>query len=280
MRGIVPRRSNILNVRFLFWWLKSIAHLIEEEGIGATVKGVKLPFVKTLQISLPSFSKQTHIVKQIDEMRENTQHLESIYQQKLTALTELKQSILQKAFSGELTADSMTTSLKVVGVETTSPEFTANILAFAYHRHALRKRDKTFGHVKAQKTLHLVESIAGIDLGRKPIKDAAGPNDFQHMLMAEEWAKANQLFEFLPVGRGYEFKKLSRFNTISKTFIAIRPYRKKLEKIIDLLIPMNTEEAQVLVTVHAAWNELMFKGDEFDDIKLFMKLVIIGIPIR
>jgi type I restriction enzyme S subunit len=39
-------------------------------------------------------------------LREEHQRLESIYQQKLTALTELKQSLLQKAFSGELTADS------------------------------------------------------------------------------------------------------------------------------------------------------------------------------
>jgi type I restriction enzyme S subunit len=34
-----------------------------------------------------------------------TQRLEAIYRQKLAALNELKQSILQKAFTGELTAD-------------------------------------------------------------------------------------------------------------------------------------------------------------------------------
>ncbi len=33
-----------------------------------------------------------------------TQYLETLYQQKLTALAELKQSILHKAFAGELTA--------------------------------------------------------------------------------------------------------------------------------------------------------------------------------
>ena len=36
---------------------------------------------------------------------ERTQRLESIYQKKLTALAELKQSILQKAFTGELTSE-------------------------------------------------------------------------------------------------------------------------------------------------------------------------------
>jgi len=39
--------------------------------------------------------------------------------------------------------------------------------------------DKTFGHVKAQKILHLVEAEADFDLGRTPIKDAAGPTTFR-----------------------------------------------------------------------------------------------------
>jgi type I restriction enzyme S subunit len=39
-----------------------------------------------------------------DTLKEESEHLESIYCQKLSALAELKQSILQKAFTGELTA--------------------------------------------------------------------------------------------------------------------------------------------------------------------------------
>ena len=55
---------------------------------------------------LPSLSEQTYLAKKIDEIAAETQRLEAIYQQKLAALNELKQSILQKAFTGELTADS------------------------------------------------------------------------------------------------------------------------------------------------------------------------------
>src|SRR5437016_4523645 len=50
LRGIIPRDTNKLSVRFLFWWLKSISDVIVNEGTGATVQGVKLPFVKSLQI--------------------------------------------------------------------------------------------------------------------------------------------------------------------------------------------------------------------------------------
>jgi len=42
-------------------------------------------------------------------------------------------------------------------------------------------------------------------------KDAAGPNDFPHMLKAEEWAKERRFFEFVSRGggKGYDFKKLA-----------------------------------------------------------------------
>jgi type I restriction enzyme, S subunit len=40
----------------------------------------------------------------IESLLERTQSLESLYTRKLAAIAELKQSLLQKAFSGQLTA--------------------------------------------------------------------------------------------------------------------------------------------------------------------------------
>lgn len=54
---------------------------------------------------IPSLSEQINITQKIDELAFETQRLESIYKRKLAALNELKQSILQKAFTGELTSD-------------------------------------------------------------------------------------------------------------------------------------------------------------------------------
>jgi len=67
LRGIIPRDSNSLSVRFLFWWLKSIADVIVAEGTGATVQGVKLPFVKSLRIPIPPLPEQHRIVAILDE---------------------------------------------------------------------------------------------------------------------------------------------------------------------------------------------------------------------
>jgi len=67
LRGIIPKNKGILDPRYLFWWFKSIASCIESEGTGATVKGVKLPFIKSLQIPLPPLPVQERIVAILDE---------------------------------------------------------------------------------------------------------------------------------------------------------------------------------------------------------------------
>ncbi|MEN8133425.1 MAG: restriction endonuclease subunit S, partial [Pseudomonadota bacterium] len=61
--------------------------------------------LKKVQIPIPPSEHQQRVVRRIEMLFEETQHLEAIYQQKLSALAELKQSLLQKAFAGELTAE-------------------------------------------------------------------------------------------------------------------------------------------------------------------------------
>lgn len=70
---------------------------------GATISRLYNDNLKSIKISFPkSIEAQQTIVRQIDALRAETQKLEAIYQQKLLNLEELKKSILQKAFNGEL----------------------------------------------------------------------------------------------------------------------------------------------------------------------------------
>jgi len=77
---------------------------IGDEG-GSTRQAITKSQLQELSVSMPSDIKvQNDIVAELDILATETQRLETIYQQKLDALAELKQSILQKAFSGELTS--------------------------------------------------------------------------------------------------------------------------------------------------------------------------------
>jgi len=71
---------------------------------GATVQHVNMKDIRQLSIGcLPALKEQLLDVQAIEKAKDYVNELENIYQQKLTALNELKQSILQKAFTGELT---------------------------------------------------------------------------------------------------------------------------------------------------------------------------------
>ena len=70
--------------------------------VGAAQKHFNVSAAKETVIYIPPVTEQLEIIRAANEMREETQHLESLYQQKLAALDELKQSLLHQAFNGDL----------------------------------------------------------------------------------------------------------------------------------------------------------------------------------
>ena len=56
-------------------------------------------------ISFPPIEKQNEVVQKLNALHLEIKKLEAIYQQKINYLEELKKSVLQKAFAGELKED-------------------------------------------------------------------------------------------------------------------------------------------------------------------------------
>jgi len=69
---------------------------------GSGVPNLHLNEIREVVISFPPLQEQKQIVKKLNAISQETKKLESIYTQKLQDLEELKKSILQKAFNGEL----------------------------------------------------------------------------------------------------------------------------------------------------------------------------------
>jgi type I restriction enzyme S subunit len=78
---------------------------LKEKGKGTARDNINLGTFANQKFPFPDVKTQKIIAGQLEELSFETQRLEAIYRQKLAALNELKQSILQKAFTGELTAD-------------------------------------------------------------------------------------------------------------------------------------------------------------------------------
>ncbi|WP_180324357.1 restriction endonuclease subunit S [bacterium endosymbiont of Bathymodiolus sp. 5 South] len=80
-------------------FFKNILHNNEVNNARANLS---LTFFKHLLIPVPELSEQIKITERIKQFLSETKKLETIYQQKINNLVELKKSILQQAFKGEL----------------------------------------------------------------------------------------------------------------------------------------------------------------------------------
>ncbi len=56
-----------VNKKYVYFFLQSISEKIENDGHGATVKGVTRDYVKDIKVPLPSLEEQQTIVKTIEE---------------------------------------------------------------------------------------------------------------------------------------------------------------------------------------------------------------------
>lgn len=103
---LVSYRANPaeLDNHFLLFALRSLdlQKQIRAFGSGATVQHMRVPDTKALMLSLPPLARQKEIVADLYQLLDASEGLAANYLQKLDQLALLKQSILQRAFSGEL----------------------------------------------------------------------------------------------------------------------------------------------------------------------------------
>jgi type I restriction enzyme S subunit len=100
----IKPNKNILDRSFLYRWLIATETMnkINATWTGATLPRANMNMVLEFKINVPPLKEQKIIVQKLDTLSDETKKLEAIYQQKITDLDELKKSVLQKAFAGEL----------------------------------------------------------------------------------------------------------------------------------------------------------------------------------
>jgi type I restriction enzyme S subunit len=95
---------SLLNNAYLTFLLNSkvFKKILHDNEVNNARANLSLGFFSKLYIPLPNLDIQINIVAALNEIQKKVEELESLYQQKITALDELKQSLLHQAFSGEL----------------------------------------------------------------------------------------------------------------------------------------------------------------------------------
>lgn len=99
----VLRFSNFTSQKFIEFYLNSISLAPFVSGMAQPKLNQKA--LNSIPVPFPKIEQQEEAVGKLQDVATQTDEIVKIYGQKLAALSDLKQSLLQKAFSGELTAE-------------------------------------------------------------------------------------------------------------------------------------------------------------------------------
>lgn len=104
---VIVRPHTDLSIQFLLHYLRSglCKSMVEKYAGGAAQPNLGAKDLAKFSISVPPEEQQKVVSEKLDALMLEAERLDRIYREKLNSLTELKQSLLQKAFSGELTAE-------------------------------------------------------------------------------------------------------------------------------------------------------------------------------
>lgn len=100
----ILRFDNITTQKYVEMYFASIK--LDEYITGAAQPKLNQSALNSIRIPAPPIDKQKRIIENLNNLSNQTKNLEKVYQQKLADLEELKKSILQKAFEGQLTRES------------------------------------------------------------------------------------------------------------------------------------------------------------------------------
>jgi len=107
---LIRPKKTIISSLFLTYYLltSSVQKRLLSKSTGATVQHVNMKDIRNLKIGeFPKLSIQREIENKVQSLKDKAYSLDVIYEKRKIALEELKKSILQKAFAGELTGEEL-----------------------------------------------------------------------------------------------------------------------------------------------------------------------------
>jgi len=99
-----PKKDRLISKYLAYLILsKEVQEILLSHSTGATVQHINMKDIRAFKIyNLSDLKEQISVVQKLDALKSETKKLEVLYQKKIADLEELKKSILQKAFAGEL----------------------------------------------------------------------------------------------------------------------------------------------------------------------------------
>jgi hypothetical protein len=130
--------------------------------------------------------------------------------------------------------------------------------------------DRNLGRTKLAKLFYLAEMRADLQLQTNYAREAAGPLDqralYHPKVGIEALAEKHRLFKPLPARRMTRYEPLSSLSGVDS--LAKRHLgngRHEITRLVNVCRPLSTEQAEIVATLYACWNDRMLDEEQPSD---------------
>lgn len=244
-------------------------------GLGQGVSGMgrwRLQADKFLNFSIvvPSKDEQQEIADYLDAKCAEIDNLISKKEQYISEIENYKKSLIYEYVTGKKECPAMVQNEDVSNaypyfpapVHASSARFAQAVLMSKI----LEESSKGMGRVKLEKTLFTIENHIGFDFDTEYFREAAGPLDASIYECEKIITRRNKWFSMKTSSYGVSYAPTNDVDKYKKYYAKyFSEYNSEIERIIDVFRNYTTEQAEIIATLFAAWNDAIIDKKQFTD---------------
>ena len=236
--------------------------------------GQDLRYSNFVQVPLfePPLDEQQEIADYLDQKCAEIDDLIAKKERFLVELENYKKALIYEYVTGkkEVPAEQPTTMSIVypyfpAALNTDKRRFAQAILMCRI----LDKCRKKMGRVKLEKMLYTIESSIGFDLETEYVREAAGPLDASIYECERIISKRNKWYTLKSSSYGVSYaptKDSGKYEKYYDKYFA--SYDAEIDRIINIFMNYDADQAEIVATLFAAWNDFIIDQRQFSDEEL------------
>lgn len=255
-------------------WYQLISHgfifMVDRSTYGTKMPRANTDYLRNMHIVIPPFSEQQEIADYLDVKCTEIDNLISKKEQYINEIENYKKSLIYEYVTGKKECPAINQNDDVSNaypyfpapVHASSARFAQAVLMSKI----LEESSKGMGRVKLEKTLFTIENHIGFNFDTEYLREAAGPLDASIYECEKIITRRNKWFSMKTSSYGVSYAPTNDVDKYKKYYAKyFSEYNSEIERIIDVFRNYTTEQAEIIATLFAAWNDAIIDKKQFTD---------------
>lgn len=258
--GLIRPVRGYVSSEYLTMWLNSPDGTSKSSrntyGKGVSQGNLNLSLIRSFLVPLPPLREQWQIVNRVNQLIPLVDRLEMQLAASDAAARKLLDAVVHELLHP---------SAKVVELPSSGRDRIMDRAAIGCYVIQRLAQGPNFGRTMNMKIGYLAETHLGLSLGWRPERQAAGPwdpwiSEFDSMGRREGWfvvtekslGNGRSKFDYVP--------KPALKETAAEAVTVLGKQKAEFDRMLSLFAERTTEEAEIIATLFAAWNDFLIDG--------------------